>query len=186
MLRDSHLTTTIFCPLRSCLATVEAKRPSKWPLPSIMIYSHQIHQHFCPSLYPRILLFLRFHRFQFFLLLSLRIPFNAQKPSEKQDFPRITSSVTNSPQARMSTFFRFCNPTKFVERMGGRRVGFLSFVVGSTKPSILVSFLSLAGEPLFPTWLAQQELWVRDRACPYHNLNLIMIDLVWSGVVYKP
>jgi hypothetical protein len=35
MLRASHRTTTIFWPLRSCLATVLARRPSKWPLPSM-------------------------------------------------------------------------------------------------------------------------------------------------------
>lgn len=38
MLRASHRTTTIFWPLRSCFATVLARRPSKWPLPSITTY----------------------------------------------------------------------------------------------------------------------------------------------------
>lgn len=37
MLRASHLTTTIFWPLRSCLATVLARRPRRCPLPSMMI-----------------------------------------------------------------------------------------------------------------------------------------------------
>lgn len=35
MLRSSQRTTTIFWPLRSCLATMLARRPSRWPLPSI-------------------------------------------------------------------------------------------------------------------------------------------------------
>ena len=35
MFNSSHLTTTIFCPLRICLEMIEAKRPNKWPLPSI-------------------------------------------------------------------------------------------------------------------------------------------------------
>ena len=34
MLRASQRTTTIFWPLRSCLATVLARRPRRWPLPS--------------------------------------------------------------------------------------------------------------------------------------------------------
>jgi len=38
MFKASHLTTTIFCPLSSCLATVLARRPSRCPLPSIMTY----------------------------------------------------------------------------------------------------------------------------------------------------
>lgn len=38
MLRASQRTMTIFCPLSSCLATVLARRPSRWPLPS-MTYS---------------------------------------------------------------------------------------------------------------------------------------------------
>lgn len=37
MLRASHLTTTIFWPLRSCLATVLARRPRRCPLPSMMV-----------------------------------------------------------------------------------------------------------------------------------------------------
>ncbi len=36
---DSHRTTTIFFPSRSCLATMEARRPNKWPLPSTTIVS---------------------------------------------------------------------------------------------------------------------------------------------------
>lgn len=35
MLRASQRTTTICWPLRSCLATMLARRPSRWPLPSI-------------------------------------------------------------------------------------------------------------------------------------------------------
>jgi hypothetical protein len=35
MLRASHLTTTIFWPLSSCLATVLARRPRRCPLPSM-------------------------------------------------------------------------------------------------------------------------------------------------------
>lgn len=35
MLISSHLTTTIFWPLRICLDMMEARRPSKWPLPSM-------------------------------------------------------------------------------------------------------------------------------------------------------
>jgi len=38
MLRASQRTTTIFCPLSNCLATVLASRPRRWPLPSIVIY----------------------------------------------------------------------------------------------------------------------------------------------------
>lgn len=38
MLRASQRTTTIFWPLRSCLATMLASRPSRWPLPSITTY----------------------------------------------------------------------------------------------------------------------------------------------------
>jgi hypothetical protein len=34
MLRASQRTTTTFWPLRSCLATMEARRPRRWPLPS--------------------------------------------------------------------------------------------------------------------------------------------------------
>lgn len=34
MLRASQRTTTTFWPLRSCLATTEARRPRRWPLPS--------------------------------------------------------------------------------------------------------------------------------------------------------
>ena len=37
MLRASQRTTTIFWPSRSCLATVEARRPRRWPLPSMVI-----------------------------------------------------------------------------------------------------------------------------------------------------
>lgn len=37
MLIASQRTTTIFWPLRSCLATVEARRPRRWPLPSMTI-----------------------------------------------------------------------------------------------------------------------------------------------------
>ena len=35
MFRASQRTTTIFCPLSSCLATVLARRPSRCPLPSM-------------------------------------------------------------------------------------------------------------------------------------------------------
>lgn len=35
MLSDSQRTTTIFCPFSSCLATVLARRPRRWPLPSM-------------------------------------------------------------------------------------------------------------------------------------------------------
>ena len=34
MFRASQRTTTTFWPLRSCLATIEARRPRRWPLPS--------------------------------------------------------------------------------------------------------------------------------------------------------
>ena len=34
MLSCSQRTTTTFWPFRSCLATVEARRPRRWPLPS--------------------------------------------------------------------------------------------------------------------------------------------------------
>lgn len=37
MLTSSHRTTTIFWPLRICLEMMEARRPSRWPLPSITI-----------------------------------------------------------------------------------------------------------------------------------------------------
>lgn len=37
MLRASHRTTTIFWPFRSCFATVLARRPRRWPLPSMTI-----------------------------------------------------------------------------------------------------------------------------------------------------
>lgn len=39
MLRASHLTTTIFWPLSSCLATVLARRPRRCPLPSMTTYN---------------------------------------------------------------------------------------------------------------------------------------------------
>ena len=35
MLRASQRTTTIFWPLSSCFATVLARRPSRWPFPSM-------------------------------------------------------------------------------------------------------------------------------------------------------
>ena len=35
MLRASQRTTTIFWPFRSCLATMLARRPRRWPLPSM-------------------------------------------------------------------------------------------------------------------------------------------------------
>ena len=35
MLRDSHRTMTTFWPFRSCLATIDARRPRRWPLPSM-------------------------------------------------------------------------------------------------------------------------------------------------------
>jgi hypothetical protein len=35
MLISSQRTTTIFWPLRICLEMMEARRPSKWPLPSM-------------------------------------------------------------------------------------------------------------------------------------------------------
>ena len=35
MLISSHLTMTTFWPLRMSLATMEARRPIMWPLPSI-------------------------------------------------------------------------------------------------------------------------------------------------------
>lgn len=35
-LMSSQRTTTTFWPLRSCLATIEARRPRRWPLPSMM------------------------------------------------------------------------------------------------------------------------------------------------------
>jgi hypothetical protein len=35
MLISSQRTTTIFWPLRTCLEIMEARRPSKWPLPSM-------------------------------------------------------------------------------------------------------------------------------------------------------
>ena len=37
MLISSHLTTTIFCPERICLAIMDASRPKRCPLPSITI-----------------------------------------------------------------------------------------------------------------------------------------------------
>lgn len=43
MLRASQRTTTILCPSRSCLATVEARRPRRWPLPSMVIYLQDTH-----------------------------------------------------------------------------------------------------------------------------------------------
>jgi hypothetical protein len=46
MFRASHRTTTIFWPLSSCLATVLANRPRRWPLPSIVIYHRILNQ--CP------------------------------------------------------------------------------------------------------------------------------------------
>lgn len=36
MFRASQRTTTIFCPLSSCFATVLARRPSRCPLPSMI------------------------------------------------------------------------------------------------------------------------------------------------------
>jgi hypothetical protein len=38
MLSCSQRTTTTFWPFRSCLATVEARRPRRWPLPSTTTY----------------------------------------------------------------------------------------------------------------------------------------------------
>lgn len=38
MLSCSQRTTTIFWPLSSCFATVLARRPRRWPLPSMTIY----------------------------------------------------------------------------------------------------------------------------------------------------
>ena len=35
MLISSQRTTTIFWPLRICLATIDASRPRRWPLPSM-------------------------------------------------------------------------------------------------------------------------------------------------------
>lgn len=35
MLISSQRTTTIFCPFKACLEMIEAKRPRRWPLPSI-------------------------------------------------------------------------------------------------------------------------------------------------------
>lgn len=43
MLRASHLTTTIFWPLSSCLATVLARRPRRCPLPSMTTYNPETH-----------------------------------------------------------------------------------------------------------------------------------------------
>lgn len=43
MFKSSHLTTTTFWPLRSCLATMLAKRPRRCPLPSIMTCAIPIH-----------------------------------------------------------------------------------------------------------------------------------------------
>ena len=37
ILISSHLTTTIFCPERICFETIDASRPSRWPLPSMTI-----------------------------------------------------------------------------------------------------------------------------------------------------
>jgi len=37
MLISSHLTTTIFCPERICFEIIEANRPRRCPLPSIMM-----------------------------------------------------------------------------------------------------------------------------------------------------
>ena len=31
----SQRTITTFCPLSSCLATIDARRPNRWPFPSI-------------------------------------------------------------------------------------------------------------------------------------------------------
>lgn len=42
MLRASVRTTTIFWPLRSCFATVLARRPSKCPLPSMTTWKHHL------------------------------------------------------------------------------------------------------------------------------------------------
>jgi hypothetical protein len=52
MLRASQRTTTTFWPLRSCFATVLARRPSRWPLPSIVTYFH-ISASITPRIYRR-------------------------------------------------------------------------------------------------------------------------------------
>jgi hypothetical protein len=41
MFRASQRTTTIFCPLSSCLATVLARRPRRCPLPSMTWFTSQ-------------------------------------------------------------------------------------------------------------------------------------------------